>query len=118
MARGASEVNNVNQWKDRVNVFVTEKEMIYLKSMKFCASRNKEYWFEVFQKPLVVPHFSKGTGRKLKSVTLLKQYSTTGIFVFFLKIFRTFFYRTPEGGLFYLFEITFGRVVAQVSLSH
>ena len=43
MARGASKVNNVKQRKDTVNVYVTEREMIYLKGMKVCASRNKEY---------------------------------------------------------------------------
>ena len=78
MTRGASEVNNLNQWKDTMNVYVSGKEVIYLKGMKACASRNKEYRSEVFQTPLVVPHFSKGAGRKLKSVTLLKQDSTTG----------------------------------------
>ena len=67
MARGVSKVNNVNQWKDTVKVYVTEKEMIYLKGMKVCASRNKEYWSEIFQTPLVVPHFCKGERRKLNS---------------------------------------------------
>ena len=67
MARGVSKVNNVNQWKDTVKVYVTEKEMIHLKGMKVCASRNKEYWSEVFQTPLVVPHFRKGARRKLNS---------------------------------------------------
>ena len=92
MARGASKVNNVKQWKDTVNVYVTEKEMIYLIGMKVCASRNKEYWSEVFQTPLVVPHFSKGAGRKLKSVTLLKQDSTTGFFCDFSKNFGNIFF--------------------------
>ena len=59
---------------------------------------------------LVVPHFSKSAVRKLKPVKLR---STTGFFVIFLKIFRrTCFCRTSQGGCFYLFEITFGRMVA------
>ena len=71
--------------------------------MKVCASRNKEYWSQVFQMPLVVPHFSKGAGRNLKSVTLLKQDSTTGFFVIFLKICRTFFLQNISRRLFLSF---------------
>ena len=41
--RGASEVNNVNQWKDKLNVYAAEKKMIYVKGTKVIASRNKEY---------------------------------------------------------------------------
>ena len=71
--------------EDIVNVYTAEKEMIYLKGTKVCASRNIEYLSEVFQMSLVVPHFSKSAVRKLKPVKL---HSTTGVFCEFSENFQ------------------------------
>ena len=68
---------------------------------------DKEHSSEVFQTLFAVPHFSKVSGKMLKANKFAKiRFYHRCFFCELFENFQNIFYRTPQDGCFYLFEIT------------